>query len=345
MDKTKAIEIQKKLLELVFKSSERRQDIIDVLGELFHVGRANIYKKVRGDTLLSLPEIIAVMQRFHISFDQFVIDSKTNVEFFFPYLNNPIKRFVDYVAPLHKIVEEFALLPDIEIYYATAELPFFYYYMSKPITAFKLYSYAHTTWQLPGYIDRKYNAEEFTEFVHLDPYIDGVIHNYYKMPNTELWNINILNNTLNQIKTFLRSGLFEKPEYSLVLLDELRKLMKHVCSMAKHGKKFVLNKTEPNDHSADFVLYHNEIAHTNNTLLVLSKHMNAVFTAFDNPNFIISRNPALVEHTFNWMKSIKQHSQPVTKDARNNRLYLFDQIEKRILWTEEDIKAYLAKNR
>ncbi len=343
MDKNKAIIVQKQLFELIFKSSTRKQDIIDVLMDFLHVGRANIYKKIKGETLLSVAELITIMQRFHISFDQFVIDRKTNVEFYFPYLDHPVKGFLDYVVPLHNIVEEFSFIPDINIYYATAELPFFYYYMSKPITAFKFYSYAHTTWQLPGYINRKFNAEEFSEFVYLDPYINGVINKYYKMPNTELWNIHILNNTLNQIRTFVRSGLFEVPDYALFLLDELRTLMKHVCTMAKHGKKFIMGKPEPNQESADFYLYHNEIAHTNNTLLVMSKKMNAVFTAFDNPNFIISRNPAIVEHSYNWIKSIKQHSQPVTKDAKSNRLYLFDQIERRIFWTEKDIKAHLSK--
>jgi len=345
MDKNTAKDVQKKLLELVLKSSESRKDTIEVLQNLLGVSRANIYKKVKGDTLLSMPEIVTLMQRFHISFDQFVIDSKKNVEFYFPYLNKPIKSFLDYVVPLHQIINDFSLIPDISIYYSTAELPFFYYYMSKPITAFKLYSYAHTTWQLPGYINRKFDIIEFSEFVHLSPYIDGVIEKYYKMPNTELWNINILNNTLNQIRTFLRSGLFQDPEYSLILLSELRTLMRHVQTMAKYGKKFVLGKEKPTDKNVDFLLYHNEIAHTNNTLLVLSKQMNAVFTAYDNPNFIISFNPALIQHTLNWMKNIKQHAQPVTLEAKNNRLYLFDQIEKRIEWMEEDVKAYLSKGR
>ncbi len=345
MNKNEAISAQKKILELVLSSKSKRHDTIDYLCELFGVSRSNIYKKIKGDTSLSIVELISIMKRFHIGFDQFVIDRSTNVEFYFPYLERPIKNFLDYVVPLHKIVEDFSLLPDIDIYYATAELPFFYYYMSKPLTSFKLYSYAHTTWQLPGYTDRKFDVSEFSEMIHLNPYIDGLIRNYYKMPNTELWNINILNNTLNQIKTFLRSGLFEDSDYTLVLLDELRVLINHVCLMAEHGKKFILGKSEPNDQSADFYLFHNEIAHTNNTLVVLSKQMNAVFTAFDNPNFIISRNPALIAHTMRWMSSIKTHSVSVTKDAKNNRLYLFDQIMRRIDWAEEDIKAYLSKQR
>jgi len=335
--------LQLRFLELVKQKHGSEDNWIETLAELLNISKSGVYKKIRSDTLLSLGEIAVLMKKYNVGIDEMILGKKSNIDFYFPYLEREVKSFADYILPLKKVIGDFYLIPHLQIFYATSELPFFYYYMSKDLTYFKLFTYAQTTWELPGYAERKFNLDKFAEYPVLKEDIDELLKMYFQMPNTEFWKISILNNTLNQIRTFLYGGLFEIPEQSLILLDELRRLMKHVCKMAECGCKFMPEQKGPDKKSKPFHLYHNEIVHSNNTLLVLSDHLNAVFNAYDNPNFIISSNDLLIEHTKTWFERIKKSAVSVSKDARTNRLYLFDQIEQNISWTQRELEVYLAR--
>ena len=173
--------------------------------------------------------------------------------------------------------------------------------------------------------------------------ISKILEDYFAAPNIELWNENILNNTLNQIKYFLISGNFEIPEEALVLCERMRSLILHLKKMAEKGKKFLIGK-EPGADAGDYLLYHNELSYTNNLMLILSPHQNYIFTTYNNPNFMISENEKLVEYTKNWFERVKRLSQPVSLDANQSRMMLFNQIEKKIDLTAKEIEYILERN-
>jgi len=160
---------------------------------------------------------------------------------------------------------------------------------------------------------------------------------YFEMPGTELWNENILINTLNQIKYLASSGTFENIDEALQLCDEFSKLVDHLTLMAEKGKKFSVG-SEAIEQNADFNLYHNEISHTSNTILVESDTLESVFTVFDNPNFMVSRDEAIIEYSKDWFEKIQRHAQPVSKDAKRSRMQFFNQIKKKIDFTKKEIE-------
>jgi len=341
MPSDKVREIQLKLFKQIAQKIPEEQDVIDILCDVLHLSKSNVYRRMRGEKVLSIEELLILMEKFHISFDQLATNRKTNIEFYFPYLDNPIKNFQGYIFPLHEVVRSFSAIPDITIYYATAELPFFYYFLSKPLTLFKLFTYAQTTWNLPAYQNRLFNHESMSEYYQFEDSIREILRHYYTIENLEFWNEHILNNTLNQIRTFVYSGLFENPEHAFLLIEELRRIMQHVQRMAEQGKKFLPDESDLIQ--APFNLYHNRIIHTNNTLLALSAQVDAVFVAYDNPNFIVSYNPNLIDHTLSWFMTVKRHSISITQDMTSERLFLFNQIEKRIAWVEKEIEHFLQQ--
>lgn len=334
--------LQRKIFEIIEVKTGNPKELKDELAELLSISKGAIYKRINGTTAISLSDLAILMRHYGISFDKLVNPDRKDIMFQFPQLERKIVSFFEYTHTFKQAVDNFANLPNPQIYYATNELPFFYYFLDKNMTYFKFYIYAKTVWNLDSYKSRNLRLNDFSEEYGVMNVLNESLRKYYdELPNIEFWNENVLNNTLNQITYFLSTGHFEIPEEAFVLCDKLTEIMYHVEKMAEHGKKFMPG-SEPNERSPEFLMYYNEISHTNNMLLIVNSLQSAIFTAYDNPNYIISTDKALVDYTKNWFQNIQRSSLPISKDATKTRRAMFGKIHKKIDTTRSEIESILA---
>lgn len=337
-----AFKIQEDLLQNIKNKVGDNGQWVDLIAETLNLSKPAVYKRLNGSTSLSIHDLALLMKRFDLSFDTLVHTDKLTVDFHIPTGGNSVKSFLDFITPIKQFVSNLANLPDVSIWHATSELHLFYYFLDKDLTNFKMFLHAKTIWNLAGYKNLKFSLGDFSSSHFMGQEVDDILQHYFRAPNIELWNENIITNTLNQIKYFLISGYFEKPEEALLLCDKMRALIKHLCAMAEKGKKFFPGN-EVNTLSGDYKLYHNELSYTNNIMLVNSPNQDQVFTTYNNPNFMISSNQVLIEYTKNWFERVKRLSQPVSHDAHQSRMLLFNQIEKKIDLTIMEIKHLLER--
>jgi hypothetical protein len=335
-------EIQAKLFELIHEKIIDKSQWIEQVAETLSLSKPAVYKRVNGTTAISLHDLSVLMRAYDISFDALVHEDRITVDFNFPTSGKDIKGFIDFLTPIKKFVSELSLIPEVEIWHATSELHLFYYFLDKDLTNFKMFLHAKTIWNLEGYEDIKFSIDDFSGSSIIEKDISAILGHYFSVDNIELWNENIINNTLNQIKYFLISGYFQVPEHALVLCNKLRKLILHLRKMAETGKKIYVNK-DAQPQAGNYNLYHNELSYTNNIMLILSPYQNYIFTTYNNPNFMISENEKLVEYTKEWFQRVKRMSQPVSLDASQSRMLLFNQIEKKIELTEKEIQHLIEK--
>ena len=335
-------EIQAKLFELIQEKIIDKSQWVDQIADVLSLSKPAVYKRVNGTTALSLDDLSVLMRNYNISFDGLVHDDRVTVDFNFPTSGESIKGFVDFLTPIKKFVSELSKIPEVEIWHATSELHLFYYFLDKDLSNFKMFLHAKTIWNMEGYEDIKFSIDNFSGASIIEHEITEILDHYFSVDNIELWNENIINNTLNQIKYFLISGYFENPQDALVLCGKLRKLILHLRKMAETGKKIFASQ-EAHEQSGNYNLYHNELSYTNNIMLILSPYQNYIFTTYNNPNFMISENVKLVEYTKEWFQRVKRMSQPVSLDAPQSRMLLFNQIEKKIDLTEKEIMHLIEK--
>lgn len=335
-------ELQKKIFTLIESISSNPKELKDELAKVLSISKGAVYKRMNGTTAISLADLATLMREYQISFDQLVRPEQQKVVFQFPQMEKKIVSFFDYADTFKTAVTTFASLPDPQIYYATNELPFFYYFLDQDLTYFKFFIYAKTVWNLSSYSDRNFNLSEFSEQHGIMSILNESLKTYYdELPNIEFWNENVLNNTLNQISYFLHAGYFDLPEEAFMLCDKLAEILNHVEKMAEAGKKFLPGK-EPTETSPEFQLYYNEISHTNNMLLIKNNLQSAVFTAYDNPNYIISTDRKLIDYTLTWFQNIQKSSIPISKDAERTRKAMFTKIHKKIDNKRSEIESIMA---
>lgn len=328
------------VFEKIKSSIGESKDWVDQIGETLNISKSAVYKRLKGDTMLSMEDLVLLMKTFQFSFDDLIFDEKKKMGFLFPYKDREVKSFIDYIEPLKKFVLGANMLPEKRVQYATNEFHFFFYLHDRDLTYFKFYMFAKTVWNLTSYKGKSFNLEDFSEWVLIEKDVDMILRSYYEIDNVEIWNGNVLANTLNQIKYALQSGLFANPEDALLLCDKLETMIMHVSKMAELGKKFMIGQN-PEYVDAKIQMYHNEITYTSNLLLLESPQVSQIYFAFDNPNYILSDEPRLVEYTHDWFERIKRNALPISEAANRNRMAFFGQIKKNIEHTKEQIAAYI----
>ncbi len=334
--------IQESLFELIKSRIGSSNQWVDEIAATLSLSKPAIYKRINGSTALSIHDLAVLMKTYDISFDSLIHTDKLTVDFHFPTGGGTVKNYLDFLTPIKYFVTNLSKFNNVNIWHTTSELHLFYYFLNKDLTNFKLFLHAKTLWNIDGYENVKFSIENFSGSILVQNEIKSIIEKYFSFPSIELWNENVIDNTLNQIKHFVICNYFEKPEESLILCDHLKTLVQHLRKMAEIGKKFSIGKA-PNDHSGDYFLYHNELAYTNNLMLILAEDQEFVFTTYNNPNFMLSENKKLIAFTKNWFKRVKNLSSPVSLDSVQSRMMLFNQIDKKIEYSKKEIQLLLDK--
>ena len=332
--------LQDYLFETILSRFPSRSNAVEAISDMFGLGKDAIYRRLRGDSLLTPDEISSLAKAFNISLDAYIFENNNTVFFRYSPFTRQVKDFSDYLGQIHADLELISKLPNPKILYVSAEIPIFHYCLIPEIIAFKLYVWGRTFWEFEYLKDRQFDFDLITYPVI--KMTEDLVKLYRNIPSIELWNSNITDFTLSQIEYHVMSGGFRDPNDALVLCDRLNDLMDHLRNMAKYGKKSLVN-TKPEDSAGDsFDLYHNEMVYANNTIIVMTDKGKAVYTAFGNPNFLKSTDVKMCEYSENWFMNLTRKSIPMSGHAEKSRSWFFNNIKKKIEMAKKRIEAQIA---
>lgn len=332
--------IQDFIFESILNSFPRRADAVDAIAGMFGMGKDAVYRRLRGDTLLTPDEVGQLAQAFNISLDEFIFENNNTVFFRYSPFTRQVREFSDYLGPIHTDLEEIAKLPNSKILYASAEIPLFHYCVFPEIIAFKLYVWGRAFWEFDYLKERPFDFELISYPVI--KMTEELCKIYNIIPSIELWNLNIADFTLSQMEYHIISGGFRRQEDALLICDRLRDLMEHLRNIATNGRKFMAGSNAENTSGVPFDLYHNEMVYTNNTIMALTDKGKAVYAAFGNPNFLKSTDRKMCDYTENWLLNLTQRSIPMSLHAEKNRNWFFSKIQKKIEMARLRIEAQIA---
>ncbi len=312
--------------EIESRHFKSKADMIAALMKLFDVGKDAVYRRLRGETFLPPDELMLLAKTYKISVDSFIFGSSDALFFSFNPFIRTVKTIEDYLEGIHQDVAQLNTLPNVHIYNAWAEIPFFFYMFFPRIFSFKMYVYGRTIWELDYLQTRPYDFDIIP--VPVIQKSEAILKLYNALPTTELWSLNIMDNTLNQIEYHVNGGGFKNPKDALVLCQDMAKLADHMEVMATHGKKFPLGSKPETSKGSAFTMYHNEMIYTSNTIFVTSDVGRAIYTTYGNPNFLKTMDERMCDYTAKWFNNIVSKS--LNMENERGRKYYFDRLRKRI---------------
>ena len=304
--------VQDQFLEILLQKFPKKTTAVETIAELLSIGKDAVYRRLRGDSMLTPEELKILAVQYRISLDEILFEQSDKVFFSFSSFSSPIDHFDTYLKELLNTLNQSKDLPGLHVIYTTAEIPMFYYGLFPELMCFKLYTWGKSVWKLPFLENEKFSLDIFS--ANTIKLIEKMNRIFMNIKSTEF----LLNN-----------GDFEKEEDALMLCDTLTELTDHVSMMAKNGKKIIPN-TDTELSKVPFELYHNELVFTNNTILLKSDVGNAVFSTFDSPNFLTTSDKRVVNHMDEWVQGIQYKSEYISIVSEKNRNQFFNHLRRKI---------------
>ena len=310
------------------------------LSNILHLSNSSLYKRINGNVTITLSEFLTLCKHYEVSADELLDINNDEVRFQFQALHDPVHSYDEFLLPILADLEKMLIHEDRYIYYATNELPFFHQFLYPELTAFKYFIYAKTIWEIPGFENLKFSLNKTNLVRHSDAIGRAIIQKYRNIPSVEIWTRNMLDNTLKQIRYYLESGSFENPDDALHLLRRLRSLVNHLKKVAATGAKLPLGKAV-GPHGAEMKLFINEFIFANNTFLVSANRNRAVYTTYDNPNFLKNTDDVFGKYTQNWFEKLMKRGYPISSHAELNRNEYFDFLLGKVDRAEQKINGLI----
>lgn len=331
--------LQEKLMEKVLSRFSRRGEAVEALMALLSHSKDGIYRRLRGDTLLTPDEVLAIARHFGISLDSLVTGESDKIIFSYNLFARKITGFQQYLEQVHQALGNFIRQPETKVYYASQEIPIFIYMLLPELAAFKLYVYGLTAWDLDYLRERPFAMGIVT------PQEQEIIRQsarmYTLVNSIDLWNSTIIDNTLNQVEYIAAAGKFEHQEDAFTICDKILEMVRHTRAMAEAGKKF-LPGNKPVEKNGDFDLYYNELFSTSNTVLATSKAGDLLFTTFGTPNFLLTTNERLCEQIKGWFSFIISRSTSISFHSGKDRNLYFNRLEKKVEYTRKRLEMLFS---
>jgi len=134
---------------------------------------------------------------------------------------------------------------------------------------------------------------------------------YDSIDTTELWDLGVMDKTLNQIESCVHAEQFENTNDALLLCDQMMELFKHIRKVSEKGVK------------------------------IRSQQSKFVISTFCPPNFFRSHDQRLCSYTENWFQNIISRSVSMSGSGAQSRNRYFNRLEKKITNMKNRIKLII----
>ncbi len=257
-----AIDIQDRIFEKIKHLLPEDTSFVDELALQLNISNDSAYRRIRGEKLLSIEELLTLGTTYHISFDSLLSNNLHNISFNYRSINGNIS----FEAYFNSILENLKLLGSFdnkELIYMAKDLPLVQYFEYSKITAFKLFFWYKTILEDPKFSNDTYDPALLPNSIfETGRQIRGA---YMKIPSIEIWNKESVNSTLNQIEFYYDCGYFKDEGLLKAIFNDLKQLVLHVKNDASLGYK--TSKVHPStEDKENYKLYCNDITIGDNTI-------------------------------------------------------------------------------
>ncbi len=305
--------------------------LAEELTRMLHMSKGNVYRKLRGEIQFTLDETVEIARYFGISLDQCLHNGLNGSgRVVFDYSLVPVQEYTPllFLKKIMQDLEGVMALPQPTMRYATNEIPIFHSLICRNLLAFKLYVWSRTNWKLPELLSANFcPARMYEQYPEMEMLRARAYELYQRFPSVEYWPRSVLLNILNQIQYYERANLFDDPKMPKTLYQELLVMLESREALAAAGHK---GKVQGQENGATFEIYLNEIAFTNNIVLIYKEAQPfAAYATMDNPNFISTSSQTFCQRMHEWVQQIENCS--FSTATEQHRLSLFGGMKKQVV--------------
>lgn len=302
----------KRIEDLIGNSSS----LVFEMSEILNISTDSAYRRMRGETLLSIDEIIKLCDRFNVSFDAFTRVESGLVTFAYSEMEGKTNNLLDYLKGVLKDLTSIVAIPDSHIIYACQDIPVFYHYNFSEIAAFKFFYWMRSIMNVNDANLSKFNPEVIdSEIFEVAKEIYSL---YSKVPSTEIWTDTTMHSTLKQIEFYWDAGVFNSAAEAIAVCESLKQEILSIQHQAETSAK------NSSDSAKKYELYYSEIEITNNCVLINLGFSKAVYLSHFSFYTMKTMNETYCKSTEDWLKSLIKKTTLISGVSEKIRFQFFN---------------------
>lgn len=316
---------QSKLMQRLKESLPSNISLVDELADLLGVSNDSAYRRLRGETALSIEEISAICKHFNLSFDAF-INSNDNglVTFSYHQLNSHVNSYKDYLLNINNDLGKIMQFEEKQIIYAAEDVPIFHHFYHPELTAFKIFYWNKSILNAKGFEENKFDKNLVDD--ELISIAAEILDRYSKIPSIEIWSDDTVNSTVKQIEFYWDAGIFKNKEDALLVLEQVSQMLERIKKQAELNTK-IDRANKPVSAENNYSLYHSDVMIGNNCILVNMAKTQATYLSYHTFNAMLTTNANYCNETDLWLKNLIRKSNLISGVAEKQRYRYFKRIE------------------
>lgn len=316
--------IQSVFLEQIRQRLPKNLSLADELAEVLSVSRDSVYRRMRGETVLSLEEVQKLCNHYKISLDSLLSPSSEIISFHRRSIDAVNFTFEKWQQSLLTNLEMISTFPSYEVIYCAKDIPPFFYYKYRNLSLFKMFFWMKSYHRYPQYADSIYQADLVPP--SLLTMGERLWDKYAALPSSEIWSDETFNVTIRQVE-FYRDNGFISLQQAQSLLDEYKVMINDIRHAAARGEK------APNGGS--FKLYKNEFLISDTTILFKMGDKRVSFITYNTMNILTTSQESFCSETEDYLINIINKSALISTTGEKERNKFFNHTEERIQRAKE----------
>ena len=320
-------ELQIKLFKEVKELLPAHLSLPDEMASLLGVSVDSAYRRIRGEKLMDVEELMRICQKFNLSFDKLVNVNHSAYLFRGELVNETSYQFKDWLFAIAQQMQRTLQGPAPELIFQAKDLPVFHFFQIPELATFKYFFWQKSFMQFSAYEKKKFSQDERNEEVMA---LGRNVYNAYKaIPCMEIWTEDIIHSTLRQLAFYRESGVFKSENEALLIYDSLLELIGHIETEAEVGKKFTY-KEQVADNDAMYSIYINEVLLGDNAIYLSNGVRPIVYLNHTGINYIGTTDDQFCEHISRSFNHIMRKSTLISGVGEKDRLRFFNKLREEI---------------
>lgn len=310
-----------RLMNLVKDIIPNNVSMVDELSDLLGISNDSIYRRMRGETSLTIDEVEKICKTFKISFDGFINNNLTSVTFDYNPLFNSEEGFEMYLRSILDDLKKIKLSANKNIIYAGKDIPLFHNFRFDELSAFKIFYWLRSAIDVPQYQGKKYSPELVPQ--NLLEVGREIYDTYTQVYSSEIWCDGSLVSLFKQIDYYWDSGLFANKNDALVLCQKVKEQLDFIQLQAENSSKILSDTRIAKEYENNFMLYYSEVEIGNNCIMVNIENNLTTYVTHNTFNKLITSNNSFCSETQQWLKNLMKKSTLISGASEKYRYQFF----------------------
>ncbi|MDR1756144.1 MAG: hypothetical protein LBR65_04185 [Culturomica sp.] len=321
------MEIQNLFFEMAKSKLPPGHHLADIVCDILGITFNSAYRRIRGETELTVTEFITLCRHFNISVDSIINHKPDGVLFKYAPLDlrdmNNYYAHMDRLSDLFKTISQSA---EKEVCFMVQDIPGVHFLPFLNLRLFKIYTWFRSVNQ------SRITYEEFVSQVDI-PRLSAVfekIENIYRQtPSTEIWTKDTVKPLLRQLEYYANLHCFERKETFSHLCRQFLELVENV-------EKYTLQeKKEYNGKTVAFRMYLSSVDIMNDFMITKGDGKNVTAIRLYAVNGVFTSNEYFCTEVETWMQDTIRKSLLLSGSSEMECFRFFQEMKDKITELQE----------